>query len=228
MYGGLLYIIRGGTQGHKECRRGLRKHPGRGLPTSKTTCLPLSDCCNIAKYDLPYSHRRTGYYSCPDSVFFRIMTSKIRGLREKRYNRACNRPRCTRIPAGVFWGGNRHLRRATGHQPRRSAPPPFSSSRSSRTFRNLKQENVVSLQTCDRRRTVFFSRVRRTLRPIPPPRLLRYLGLKVPVLVAQQGNNQENFPSPVTIGPNAGKNPEPVRIILGKENKYIHLATCER
>jgi hypothetical protein len=43
---------------------------------------------NVAKYDLPRSLRRTVNYSGPDSAFFRIMTSGIWKVREKRYNGA--------------------------------------------------------------------------------------------------------------------------------------------
>jgi len=33
------------------------------------------------------------------------MTSENEGLREKRYNRGCSGPGCTRIPTGDFWEG---------------------------------------------------------------------------------------------------------------------------
>jgi hypothetical protein len=57
-------------------------------PSSKTTYPPSLGFSNIAKHDLPDSHRRPAIHSGPDSAFFRIMTAGIWGVREKRYNRA--------------------------------------------------------------------------------------------------------------------------------------------
>ena len=61
---------------------------------------PSSGCSNIAKYDRTRSRRGTATYSGPDSAFFRIMTAGIRGLGEKRYNRAFYGLWCSRGKAG--------------------------------------------------------------------------------------------------------------------------------
>ena len=76
-----------------------------GVWTTKTTTPPFSDCRNIAKYDHTSSRRGTPNYSVRDSVFLRFMTSGIRGLREKRFNRARSGLRCSRGNAGVFRRG---------------------------------------------------------------------------------------------------------------------------
>jgi hypothetical protein len=91
----------------------FRSNPGPGfsnrpLPvpsTSQTPSPPAFGFCNIAKYDLTRSRRRTPNHSGPVPVFSRIMTSTIRGLGENWYNRACMGLRCTRIPTGVFGTG---------------------------------------------------------------------------------------------------------------------------
>ena len=44
-------------------------------------------------------------HSGPVPVFLRIMTSENEGLREKRFNRGCSGPGCTRIPTGGFGRG---------------------------------------------------------------------------------------------------------------------------
>jgi hypothetical protein len=75
------------------------------------------------------------------------MTSNIRGPQEKRYNRARYVPRCTRIPAGVFWMRqvirmSKVIRLETGEEPE--------------WFFDLELENRTSHQTCEMRRTEFF------------------------------------------------------------------------
>ncbi len=54
-------------------------HPLPIPAASQTMCLCFSGRCNIAKYDRRDSHRETANYSGPDSAFFRIMTSGMRG-----------------------------------------------------------------------------------------------------------------------------------------------------
>jgi len=80
------------------------KHIPRLVPAaSETTSPSTSGLHTIAVYDRIRSRRRSSGLFRPGSAFFRIMTSKIRGAGEMRYNRAHSRLRCTRIPAGVFW-----------------------------------------------------------------------------------------------------------------------------
>ncbi len=85
------------------------------LPPSPATSPPPSSPTvahwNIAKYYLTRSHRRMINCSGPIPVFLRIMTSEIRGVREKWYNRAFCGLCCTRIPAGLQGDKNHVLRR---------------------------------------------------------------------------------------------------------------------
>lgn len=61
-------------------------------------------CNNSAKYDLICSRRSHLNNSSPVPHFFKIMTSKLLGAGEKRYNRAHNGLRCTSILPGIFDG----------------------------------------------------------------------------------------------------------------------------
>ncbi len=69
---------------------------------SQTSSPPAFGLRNIAKYDRIRSRRRTCNYCGPGSAFFQIMTSKILGVREIRYNRAHSGLRCTRISLGFL------------------------------------------------------------------------------------------------------------------------------
>ena len=80
----------------------MQTYPPPAPAASETTSPPAFGLRNIAIYDLIRSRRRSFQLFRPGSAFFRIMTSKIRGAGEMRYNRAHSRLRCTRIPAGVF------------------------------------------------------------------------------------------------------------------------------
>jgi len=71
-------------------------------PESQTTSLLLFGLCNIAIFDLIRSRQKSLNNSGPVPHFSKIMTSKIRGVGEMRYNRARSRPRCTRILTGGF------------------------------------------------------------------------------------------------------------------------------
>jgi len=73
---------------------------------SQTSSPPAFGLRNIAKYDRIRSRRKNLQLLRPGSAFFQIMTSKILGVREIRYNRAHSRPRCTRSSPGFFDGEN--------------------------------------------------------------------------------------------------------------------------
>jgi hypothetical protein len=70
--------------------------------TSQSTTPPVFGPCNVAIYDLPHSRRRLPRYSHPDSAFLGIITSRIRGWRETRYNRARSGLRFSQGFPGVF------------------------------------------------------------------------------------------------------------------------------
>ena len=83
-------------------RGGCWNFPWPVPAASQTTSHPAFGLRNIAIFALISSRRKSLNNSDPVPHFSPIMTSKIRGVGEMRYNQARSRPRCTRIFTGVF------------------------------------------------------------------------------------------------------------------------------
>lgn len=85
----------------------ILEYPTSGAPASQTTSILLSVIVTSLNPSYPFPSEIVELLR-PNSAFFRIMTSKIRGVREMRYNRVRSRFRCTRISPGSFDSKNSH------------------------------------------------------------------------------------------------------------------------
>jgi hypothetical protein len=122
------------------------------------------------------------------------MTSGIRGMREKRYNRARYVPRCTRIPAGVFRMRqvirmSKVIRLETGEEPE--------------WFFDLEQEKSPQDSSTDN----LLPHRRETTAGLPGGSSLRVFAR-----IVHRSINQEKFPEHSTIGSDAGKFPALMKI----------------
>jgi hypothetical protein len=132
------------------------------------------------------------------------MTSKIRGLREKRYNRSLIWVRCTRIPAGVFRMRqvirmSKVIRLETGEEPE--------------WFFDLEQEKSPQDSSTDN----LLPHRRETTAGLPGGSSLRVFAR-----IVRRSINQEKFPEHSTIGSDAGKFPALMKIFgknLRKKNR---------